>query len=108
MKIKISDEEVLRRAGMQSIEAMIATAQLRWVGHVSRMSHDRIPRILLYGEIFHGKRKQGGQKVRYKDVTKRHFEGCKINHTTWELPATTAQRGEGNRSQEARRYEAPQ
>ena len=88
MKIKWSDYvssvEVLRRAGMDSVEAVLATMQLRWTGHVVRMEEDRIPKQLLYGELAEGKRKVGGQKLRYKDVQKRHLKSMNIDVNSWE------------------------
>ena len=91
MKIKWSDHvsniEVLKRAKMDSIESVLATNQLRWTGHVLRMGEDRIPRMLLYGELESGRRSAGGQKLRYKDVIKRHLKGMKINIGNWETMA---------------------
>ena len=37
---KIMNNEVLQRAKIDGIEAMLMRAQLRWVGHVQRMSVD--------------------------------------------------------------------
>ena len=92
MRIKwsdyVSNVEVLRRAGLDSIEAVIATTQLRWTGHVIRMADDRIPKKLLYGELEQGKRKVGGQKLRYKDVIKRHLKAAEIETNNWEDLAT--------------------
>ena len=88
MKIKWSDRvsnvEVLRRAGLDSIEATLATMQLRWTGHVVRMENDRIPKQLFYGELEEGKRRVGGQKLRYKDVVKRHLKAANIDVNSWE------------------------
>ena len=88
MKIKWSDRvsnvEVLRRAGLDSIEATLATMQLRWTGHVVRMENNRIPKQLLYGELEEGKRRVGGQKLRYKDVVKRHLKAANIDVNSWE------------------------
>ena len=36
----ITNNEVLQRAKMDGIEAKLMRAQLRWVGHVQRMSND--------------------------------------------------------------------
>ena len=64
MKVKwynyVSDAEVLRRSGTESIEATLAVSQLRWTGHVIRMEDSRIPKMLLYGELASGSRKVGG------------------------------------------------
>ena len=84
---RIPDVEVLRRAGTVSAEAHITSAQLRWAGHVSRMPDDRLPKAVFYGELAVGKRKQGGQKLRYKDVIKRHMKDTNIEDDTWEEKA---------------------
>ena len=88
MKIKwddfVSDVEVLRRAGLESVEAGLAATQLRWTGHVVRMNEERIPKIALYGELARGSRKVGGQKLRYRDVVKRHLKAMDIEVGTWE------------------------
>ena len=80
---------VLERAGVVSVEALITAAQLCWAGHVSRMSADRLPKQVLYSELLHGKRKRGGQRLRYKDVLKRHLKCAKINTDTWEQVASS-------------------
>src|SRR6266516_1449069 len=67
---KISNIEILERSRCSSIEAMIISAQLRWVGHVVRMADDRTPKQLLYGELAQGKRSHGGQKKRFKGTLK--------------------------------------
>jgi hypothetical protein len=45
----VPNVEVLRRANMESVEATLAASQLRWAGHVHRMSQSRIPRFVMYG-----------------------------------------------------------
>ncbi|XP_071484152.1 uncharacterized protein [Diadema antillarum] len=44
---KVPDTEVLKRAGIPSIITKIRKAQVRWAGHVTRMSDDRIPKKVL-------------------------------------------------------------
>ena len=39
------------------------------------MNDSRVPKKILYGELAEGKRRQGGQKLRYKDVAKQHLDG---------------------------------
>ncbi|KAI8481584.1 hypothetical protein Bbelb_406840 [Branchiostoma belcheri] len=51
---RISNVEVLRRAGMPAMEAMITRSQLRWTGHVIRMPEERLPRHLLFSELKEG------------------------------------------------------
>ena len=81
---KIPDVKVLESAGTESVEAHITAAQLRWTGHVVRMPDHRLPKQAFYGELREGKRHQGGQLLRYKDVVKRHMKTCEIDVDTWE------------------------
>ena len=62
-------------------------AQLRWAGHVVRMPDHRLSKKLLYGELQHGKRSQGGHKKRFKDTLKASLKAFNISHDTWELTA---------------------
>ena len=53
---KITYNEVLQRAKIDGIEAMLMRAQLRWVGHLQRMSFDRMPKQIFYSELSSGAR----------------------------------------------------
>jgi hypothetical protein len=81
---KIPDTTVLDRADTPSIDTILMQSQIRWAGHVVRMPDNRLPKILLYGEMRIGTRSQGGQKKRYKDSLKTSLKAFDINHTTWE------------------------
>lgn len=48
---RIPNTEVLRRARMSGIEALIVKAQLRWVGHVVRMEDGRLPKMIFFSEL---------------------------------------------------------
>ena len=67
----VPDTEVFTRAGIPSIHTILQKAQMRWAGHVTRISDDRLPKQLLYGELCYGKRPHGGQKKRFKDTLKK-------------------------------------
>ena len=58
------NNEVLQRAKMDGIEAMLTSAQLRWVGHMQRMSDDRMPKQIFYSELCSGTISRGGQSKR--------------------------------------------
>ena len=75
--------EVFKRAGLQSSHALLKKAQLRWAGHVVRMSDER-PKRLLYGELSVGRRYTGGQRIRYKDSLKSSLKTFEINNASWE------------------------
>ncbi len=84
---KIPDTEVLSRADLPSIHTILMKSQLRWAGHVFRMPDNRLPKILLYGELQHGKRSCGGQKKRFKDTLKNSLKAFGLNHQSWEETA---------------------
>ena len=44
---RVTKREVVDRAGSTSVESMLLMVQLRWSGHVSRMTDSRIPRQLV-------------------------------------------------------------
>lgn len=81
---KISDVEVLKRAGLKSMVAILRERRLRWLGHVHRMDCGRIPKDLLYGELAEGTRPIGRPRLRFKDVCKKDMQQCKIDVATWE------------------------
>ena len=70
---------------MSSIEAILTAYQFRWTGHVTRMSCDRLPKAVFYGELSSGKR------LRYKDVLKRYLKATHFPVNTWELTAQDQQ-----------------
>ena len=85
---KIPHTEILQRANTTTIETMISRKQLRWTGHVIRMSEDRLPRQILYGQLLHGHRRQGGPMKRFKDQVKASLKKCDIDSETLEVNAS--------------------
>lgn len=83
----VSNIKILERANCFSIETLVNQACLRWMGHISRMHDNRLPRCVLYGELVAGKRKQGGQRKRYKDVLHNTFKQLGIQKNWEELAA---------------------
>ena len=81
---KVTNQEVLRRAGIPSIHSLLSEKRLRWLGHVRRMGPERLPKDLLYGQLAQGTRKTGRPLLRFKDVCKRDLQACKINVDSWE------------------------
>ena len=80
----VPDTEVLDRASLSSVEAMVMRQQLRWSGHVVRLEDSRLPKQALYGEMRHGKRLQSKPKKRYKDCLKETLKKTCINLESWE------------------------
>ena len=91
LKIKwqdhITNESVLSRANLPSIESVIARHCLRWAGHVRRMSSDRLPRQVLFSQLEHGTRPRGAPKRRFCDQLKANLLRCQIDKTNWETIA---------------------
>ena len=61
-KEHVPNQEILRWAELTGIEAMLNQAQLRWLGHVTRMDDSRLPKQLFHAELSTGKRHKGGQR----------------------------------------------
>ena len=82
-KYHIPNVEVLRRANMSSIEPTLTASQIRWTGHIIRMNDSRLPKAVFYGALATGKRLRCGQRLRYKDVVKRHLKAIHIAVDHW-------------------------
>ena len=63
---RVTNQDVLDRAGSTSIESMLLKAQLHWTGRVIKMTESRTDRQLLYGEQMRGSHKQGRPKLTFK------------------------------------------
>ena len=80
-------DSIYERTNSTSITSMLARRHLTWVGHVIRMSDDRLPRQILYGQLHQGNRPPGGQKKRYKDQCKDLLKQCQLQPTALETLA---------------------
>lgn len=81
---RVTNDDVLTRADTLDIETTLRKMQMRWAGHLARMSDDRIPKQLLLGELIHGKRAVGRPMLRWKDSLKDTFKQCSIPVNTWQ------------------------
>ena len=81
---RVINNKVLQRADMPRLEAMLLSRQLTWTGHVAWMNGDRLPKAVLYGELWQAKRNVGRRHLRYMDCTKRHLHTADINKRHWE------------------------
>ena len=66
----MTNNEILQCADIPSIEAMLLNSQLTWTGHVVWMNDDRLPKAVLYSELWQAKRKVGRPHLCYMDYTK--------------------------------------
>ena len=87
-KDHITNKQVLERADITTVHTLLKQRRLRWLGHVSRMEDERIPKDLLYGELATGKRPTGRPQMRYRDVCKQDMKTIGIDPDTWERVAT--------------------
>ena len=83
----VSDTEILRKAGLPSIQLMEMKSCLRWVGHIVRMDDGRLPRQLFYGEMWEGKRSTLKPKKRFKD-TKYYLKQSGLPVDQWKKMAS--------------------
>ena len=81
---KVTNYEVLDRAGIPSMYTLLQQRRLRWLGHVHRMEDGCIPKDLLYGELATGYRDIGCPQLHYKDVCKREMMALQLENTNWE------------------------
>ena len=80
---KVSNKEVLDRAGLPSMEDLLIRKNLRWAGHLQRMPSDRLPKQILYSQLPVGLRRRGRPCLRYKDTIKRNLKCREINTKSW-------------------------
>ena len=85
---RVTNKVVLEKAGIPSLYTLLKQRRMRWLGHVTRMKDDRIPKDLLYGKLATGKRPTGRPQLRFKDICKRDFQELGINTDSWEAAAT--------------------
>ena len=87
LKIKwqdfITNQQIRDRTQCDTIENILARNQLRWLGHVCRMSEERLPKQMLYGDLVSGQRHHGGQVKSFKDVIHCILKKADIQNT-WE------------------------
>lgn len=69
---RVHNNDVLERASIPSMLALLFQRRLRWLGHVRRMENGRMPKDVLHGELMSGSRPVGRPMLRYKGVCKRH------------------------------------
>ena len=78
---------LLEQVGMPCMYALLTKIRLRWLGHVSRMEDDRIPKDVLYGELTIGTRPAGRPLVGFMDVCIRDPRSGNIGPAAWEVLA---------------------
>jgi len=82
-KDKVTNKEILDRTGLPSMKDLLIKKNLRWTGHLTRMSSDRLPKQILYSQLSSGHRKRGRPRLRFKDTIKRNLKLRDINTDSW-------------------------
>ena len=80
---KVTSKEILERTGLPSMEDLLIRKNIRWTGHLMRMSPDRLPKQVLYSQLFSGHRKRGRPRHGFKDTIKRNLKLRDIKTDTW-------------------------
>ena len=80
---KVTNKEILERTGLPSMEDILIRKNLRWTGHLMRMSPDRLPKQVLYSQLSSGQRKRGRPRLRFKDIIKRNLKLRDIKIDSW-------------------------
>jgi hypothetical protein len=89
---KVSYEWILKHCenvGCRIIpmECRILKLQLRYMGHIIRMSNSRLQRIIVHGSISSGKRKQGAPPRSFRHAAKYALENFGFLHDDWSVLA---------------------
>jgi len=79
---RISTKNSEKELGLDSMNNYIARRQLRWLGHVSRMPFDRLPRRML-SSWFPAPRCTGATKMTYGRTMKKAKATFDINPQNW-------------------------
>ena len=67
---KMTDKEILERTGLPSMEDLLIRKNIRWTGHLMRMTPDMLHKQVLYSQLSFGHRKRGRPRLRFKDTIK--------------------------------------
>ena len=79
----VTNNFILERAGIAKIETMISSLMCKWLGHFGRMDDTRLPKLVLFGKLKKGKRKQCKLNNRSKDCIRRDLKELGIEEECW-------------------------
>ena len=80
---KVTNNEILERTGLPSMEDLLIRKNIRWTGHLMRISPDRLPKQVLYSQLSSGHRNRGRPRLRFKDTIKRNLKLRDIMIVSW-------------------------
>ncbi|KAK2161842.1 hypothetical protein NP493_1558g00043 [Ridgeia piscesae] len=71
---KVTNKEILERIVLPSMEDLHIRKNLRWTGHIMRMSPERLSKQVLYSQLSSDHRKRGRPRLWFKDIIKRNLK----------------------------------
>ena len=80
---RLSNEALRARTGLESIQEYIHQRVLRWLGHVARMSTERLPKKLLFAWEQEGTRSRDHGLPRFRDVANRALKSRGVDKAIW-------------------------
>jgi hypothetical protein len=83
----ITNFNLRKTTGTQSVASRMMSNRLRWVGHVMRMAEERMPRRMMFARLPEA-RKQGGPRQRWKDRISNDLKSAGLSEETWSEVAT--------------------
>ena len=87
---RISSTQLMQELGLDAIDFYVARRQLRWLGHVSRMGWERLPRRMLSAWVPHA-RPRGAPRLTYGRSVAKAMDVFNLDHARWpELAADRA------------------
>ena len=92
----MTNKEILELIGLTSMDDLLIRKNLRWTGHLMRMSPDRLPKQVLYSQLSSGQRKRGRPRLRFKDTIKRNLKMSDIKSDSWTSTLTAERQMESN------------
>ena len=78
-KDKVTNEKVRETTALPKLEDIIRCRRLRWLGHLSRMDHHKLPRQALIREPEGCSRRPGRPPQNWKDVIKKDLRKIGIS-----------------------------
>jgi len=85
---RVTNEEVKVRTEQHSMDDILSERRLRWLGHVIRMDHQRIPWQALHWEVPGFKRGPGRPRANWRSTVNKDLSRMGIN---WEEAEVAAQ-----------------
>ena len=79
---RISNTDLLERLNLKPIRSYVIKRQLRWAGHVARMSYDRLPRRMISSWV-RAKRPTGAPRMTYGRALRKSLKSVDVDTVSW-------------------------